>query len=221
MKLRPSSFSRSSHTEINISARCACDSCGLSSAVRMSPSCATAAINSSISDQRSNSFCSLASSKAALAYGRARVVSSDIARLQLRRQIVQHRAVRLGVDLFFKNLLRAGDSYHRYLLAQVVSGAIDFLLDVVLRRGLDAFTFVARIRLRFLDDLAGTSLRLIDDIGRFLLGFVKLLLCVLLGLLLLFLSTLGRSQTVSDFLLALFYGLDNRRPHISHGDPHE
>src|SRR4051812_30342114 len=106
---------------------------------------------------------SIAARKVASAYGRATVASSAMG-LELRLQLVEHLRVGAGIDFALQDLLRAGHGELRHLLAQLLLGRLDLLLDLRGGRRELALAFGPGLRLRLLDALARGFFRGADNL---------------------------------------------------------
>src|SRR4051812_22863548 len=165
---------------------------------------------------------SSAARKAASAYGRATVASSAMG-LELRLQLVEHLGVRACVDLALQDLLRAGYREPGDLLAQLLLGRLDLLLDLRVGARHEALALGLRLRLRLFDalargllrggnDLLGARARLAEDRLAFLLRVGERRL-----------AALGFGEAVGDGLAALLDRVHQRRPdeHPAQADEHQ
>src|SRR3954469_11181585 len=116
MKSRPNTSSPA--MPFTRSASCAGVTCGLPSNPCTCGSTTTVAARCNPIDVAASDLAWLASAKMALAYGRAVVMRSAIS--ELRRELVQQFAVRLGVHFAFEDATRPGDRQADDLPAQLV-----------------------------------------------------------------------------------------------------
>src|SRR4029079_2998949 len=147
------------------SASCAGVTCGLPSNPCTCGSATTVAARCNPIDLAPSELSLRASAKMAFAYGLAVVMRSAIAFLlsELRRELVEQLAVRLGVDFAFQDALGTGDSEAHDLAPQLVARAIALELDLRLGRGQRLLTFETGGRVSCVADLVGTRLRLRFD----------------------------------------------------------
>src|SRR5699024_1457966 len=121
----------------------------------------TAAAKASAFDHSGKARASRASSKAARAYGRARVRVSDMS--DPGDQLVDQRLVRGRVDFALHDLARTGQGQRADLVAQFVAGLLGHVRDVVLGDLLLSVDLFGRLGTGLLDDLVALLLRAVDD----------------------------------------------------------
>src|SRR5690348_2190854 len=147
---------------------------GFPNSERTCGSAADCAAKASFFAQSPSACADDAISKAARAYGRARVSGCDMSS-HLGDELIEQRLVRVRVDLALEDLLGARHGERGDLAAQFLARTMRHALDIGRGRRLLARRFDDRILLGLLDDLSRLLMRLVDDRHRFaarLLDFV-------------------------------------------------
>src|SRR5204863_8516516 len=137
----------------------------------------------------------------------------------LRRELVEEIGVRAGVDLACEKLGGGAHRDARHLTPERLARARGVELDLLLRGREKARAFAAGGALGLLHQIAGSVLRLLDDVARALAGLTHdgLRLVARRGELLL--ALLRGREALRNFASALFHRADDVWPGEPHHEP--
>ena len=127
----------------------------------------------------------------------------------------------IGINGRSEDLLGAGHGQHADASTQSVLRGVDFLLDFRLSLRLDPVAFGTGLGLCVLDDLSGTLVGLLDDLGCLTIGLVHILGGEMLSHLQITSPAVGSVKAIGNLLLTLTQRRDDRRPHVLHAEEHE
>src|SRR5690606_36763101 len=96
-----------------------------------------------------------------------------------------------------------------------------FHFDFCLSSREQALAFITGFGLGFIDDLVGTLVGLLDQLGTLALGFTQLFSRLVLGQMQIGLSAFSCFEALSNLVLPFFKNGSDRRPDIFHAKPDE